>query len=436
MKKFFLLLLLCSGCWLSVFSQYWQQEVNYRIDVSLEDKDHTLDGFARIEYINHSPDTLSFIWFHLWPNAYKNDRTAFSDQLLENGKTNFYFSDREQKGYINRLDFKVNNITSQALDHPEHIDIVKVLLPSPLLPGEKAMITTPFHVKLPYNFSRGGHDGQSYQATQWYPKPAVYDRDGWHPMPYLDQGEFYSEFGSFEVQITVPSNYVVAATGELQNEDEKSWLKTRSSFDWTAPSPKTKTPGAVNKNQDHLFPETSPGKKTLVFKQSRIHDFAWFADKRFVVETDTCLLSSGKIIQVNSYYTPAFRETWSRSLQFAKDGVRHYSELVGEYPYESVSVVQGPESFGGGMEYPTITIISPGGNARELDITIAHEIGHNWFYGILASNERDHPWMDEGINSYYDSRYLAETAIMIIYITQRSMVQSPNWKGSCLKLKQ
>ena len=94
------------------------------------------------------------------------------------------------------------------------------------------MITTPFHVKLPYNFSRGGHDGQSYQVTQWYPKPAVYDRKGWHPMPYLDQGEFYSEFGSFDVSITVPENYVVAATGELQNAEEKEWLKTRASFTW------------------------------------------------------------------------------------------------------------------------------------------------------------------------------------------------------------
>ena len=98
---------------LSAFSQYWQQEVNYTIDVSLNDKEHTLNGFEKIEYINNSPDTLKFIWFHIWPNAYKNDKTAFSDQLLENGNTKFYFSDKEQKGYINRLDFKVNNITAE-----------------------------------------------------------------------------------------------------------------------------------------------------------------------------------------------------------------------------------------------------------------------------------------------------------------------------------
>ncbi|HET9276785.1 MAG TPA: hypothetical protein VFN95_01325, partial [Flavitalea sp.] len=198
---------------------YWQQETNYTIDVSLNDSSHSLDGFLKLEYINHSPDTISFIWFHLWPNAFKNDRTAFSEQLLQNGRTDFYFSDKEQRGYINRLDFRTNNFTLKTEDHPSYIDVVKVHLLDPLRPGEKIEITTPFHVKIPKNFSRGGHTGRSYQITQWYPKPAMYDRKGWHPMPYLDQGEFYSEFGSFDVRITVPKSYVVASTGELQNPE-------------------------------------------------------------------------------------------------------------------------------------------------------------------------------------------------------------------------
>jgi Peptidase family M1 domain len=386
-------------------TNYWQQQVNYIIDVSLNDKDHTLDGFEKIEYINHSPDTLKFIWFHLWPNAYKNDKTAFSDQLLENGNTKFYFSDKEQKGYINRLDFKINNTTATIEDHPQHIDIVKLILPVPLSPGEKTVITTPFHVKLPYNYSRGGHDSQSYQITQWYPKPAVYDSKGWHPMPYLEQGEFYSEFGNFDVSISVPKNYVVAATGELQNDDEKEWLKTRSSFDWEPIKLKEKIKGGGFKTTIQLFPESSKQSKTLEFKQNNIHDFAWFADKRFIVDHDTCGLASGKIIDVFTYYTPAEKEKWHNSIKFSKDAVRHYSNLVGEYPFPIVSVVQGPKSFGGGMEYPTITIISPVEDVKELDYTIAHEIGHNWFYGILATNERDHPWMDEGINTFYDEKY-------------------------------
>lgn len=384
---------------------YWQQQVNYTIDVSLNDKDNTLDAFEKIEYSNNSPDTLKFIWFHLWPNAYKNDRTAFSDQLLLNGNTRFYFSDKEERGYINRLDFKVNDVTATMEDHPLYIDIIKLILPSPLAPGQKCTITTPFHEKLPFNFSRGGHDGESYQATQWYPKPAVYDKNGWHPMPYLDQGEFYSEFGNFDVSITVPKNYVVAATGELQNEEEKNWLKTRASFSWTPEKKKIKTKGGGTRIITEQFPPSAKETKTLRFTQDNIHDFAWFADKRFIVNEDTCRLPSGREIRVFSYYTPVQKEKWQKSVQFTKDAVLYYSTRVGEYPYNTVSVVQGPESFGGGMEYPTITVISPMPSEKSLDIVIAHEVGHNWFYGILASNERDHPWMDEGINSYYEHAY-------------------------------
>ncbi|MEO7922367.1 MAG: M1 family metallopeptidase [Chitinophagaceae bacterium] len=384
---------------------YWQQQVNYTIDVALDDKEHSLTGFEKISYTNNSPDTLKYIWFHCWPNAYKNDKTAYTDQALENGSTDFYFSDKEQKGFINRLDFKVNNVTAQTEDHPEHIDILKIILPSPLPPGQKINISTPFHVKLPYNFSRGGHDGQSYQATQWYPKPAVYDSKGWHPMTYLDQGEYYSEFGSFDVSITVPKNYVVAATGELQNADEKEWLKTRSTYTWEPVKRKEKNNGDQLKTTYQLFPESEKETKTLTFKQDNIHDFAWFADKRFIVSQDSCRLASGKIITVATYYTPQYKETWGKSVAYAKEATRHYSSLVGEYPYNIVQVVQGPESFGGGMEYPTITVISPDADPKSLDHTIAHEIGHNWFYGILASNEREHPWMDEGLNSYYDEKY-------------------------------
>ncbi|MBI5858491.1 MAG: M1 family metallopeptidase [Sphingobacteriales bacterium] len=405
MRKFIFFLLAAQSLQLTAFPQYWQQQVNYTIDVTLNDKDNSIDAFEKIEYTNNSPDTLKFIWFHLWPNAYKNDRTTYTDQTLENGNTKFYFSDKEQKGYINRLDFKVNNITTTVEDHPQHIDIVKVILPSPLLPGQKIIITTPFHIKLPYNFSRGGHDGQSYQATQWFPKPAVYDKNGWHPMPYLDQGEFYSEFGNFDVSITVPKNYVVAATGELQNAEEKEWLKTRSSSIYKTEIQKGKNVTVINHIAPIAFPESSTETKTLQFKQNNIHDFAWFADKRFVVKQDTLLLPSGKTIDVYAYYIHADHSAWHNAVQSGKHSIMHYSKLVGEYPYNVVSVVEGPQSFGGGMEYPTITVISPNTNVRSLDLTIAHEVGHNWFFGILGSNERDHPWMDEGLNSYYDAKY-------------------------------
>ncbi len=359
-------------------SGYWQQQVNYSIDVSLNDREHTLDGFEKITYTNNSPDTLTFIWFHLWPNAYKNDKTAFCDQQLRNGDTKFYFSSNEERGYINRLDFKVNGQAAKTEDHPQHIDIVKLILPAPLLPQQQVIITTPFHVKLPFNFSRSGHVKQSYQVTQWYPKPAVYDVKGWHPMPYLDQGEFYSEFGKYDVHITIPKDYVIAATGVLQNAEEKEWMTKR-------------------------------GTKTIHYTQDSIHDFAWFANKDFIVSNDTCRLPSGRVIEVYTYYTPKYEKAWKNSVQFCKDAVRFYSAEVGAYPYPIVSAVQGPaNSFAGGMEYPTITLISPMPSEKLLDNVLAHEIGHNWFYGILASNERKSPWMDEGINSFYEYRYMQQ----------------------------
>jgi hypothetical protein len=364
----------------------WQQELAYDISVSLDDTSHSLDGFLKLRYQNNSQDTLRFIWFHTWPNAYKNDRTAFSDQLLENGRTDFYFSDNKQRGYMNRLDFRVNDVRAETEDHPEHIDIVKVILPYPLPPNAYALITTPFHVQLPYTFSRSGFDGKAYQVTQWYPKPAVYDQHGWHEMPYLDQGEFYSEFGSYEVKITLPADFIVAATGICSNEDEA--ISTGGSPVGTTGTLRTM--------------------KTLVYKQDRVHDFAWFADKRFRVSQDTVLLDDGRLVHTRVFSLPVKKgkkNPWAHAQAYLKKAIRFHSNLTEVYPYDIVSVVQGTQGIEGGMEYPTITILNGIDSDESLESVIVHEVGHNWFQGILGTNERKSPWMDEGLNSYYDRRY-------------------------------
>ena len=159
MKNVYLLIVFCLLQIIS-FAQrtYWQQQVNFTIDVRLNDSDGSLDGFEKIDYVNNSPDTLHFIWFHIWPNAYKNDKTAFSDQLLENGNKDFYFSENNQRGYINRLDFRVEGTRATMEDHPQFIDVIKVVLPKPLAPGGTVHLETPFHVKLPNIFSRSGYN--------------------------------------------------------------------------------------------------------------------------------------------------------------------------------------------------------------------------------------------------------------------------------------
>jgi hypothetical protein len=389
--------------------QYWQQNIRYKIDVSLNDVEHTLDGALSLNYRNNSPDTLAFIWFHIWPNAFKNDKTAFSEQLLRNGKTAFYFSKPEQKGYINKLDFKSGSVSLEMEDHPSYIDVVKVLLHEPLLPGQDRSISTTFHVKLPYNFSRGGHNGtggQSYQISQWYPKPAVYDKQGWHPMPYLDQGEFYSEFGTYDVRITLPKNYVVAATGELQDQEEIDWIKTRASAPVRKKVKQPKNKNAFLAPANRLEEIASdPQSKTLHYIQDSIHDFAFFADKYFMVRSADIALPSGRSVKAFSFYRQESAEDWKESLVRVSEAVQFRSSLLFEYPYNSINVVDADFGIGGGMEYPMISIQSSGLGRQQLLEIIEHEVGHNWFQGILATNERDHPWMDEGMNTYYNLRF-------------------------------
>ncbi|HLO37558.1 MAG TPA: M1 family metallopeptidase, partial [Lacibacter sp.] len=374
------------------------------------DAEHSLDGFAKIEYINNSPDTLRFIWFHLWPNAYRTDRTAFSDQLLENGRTDFYFSNSEDRGYINRLDFRVNSALAKTEDHPQHIDIIKVLLPQPLAPGASIELTTPFHVKLPKNFSRGGHVGKSYQVTQWYPKPAVYDRYGWHPMPYLDQGEFYSDFGNYEVKITLPKSYVVLSTGNLQNSEELQWLKDKAKFDEPQQTIKTKKPAPVTKKPTKPLPATinKEETKTLFYTQTNVHDFAWFADKKYLVRYDTIQLNNKRVVDVFTAFSAESKSIWKNSTRMVKDAVRFRSDNIGEYPYNTVAAVEAKMGFEGGMEYPCITAITPMSTEKNLESVLEHEVGHNWFQGMIGNNEQVYPWFDEGINSYYDKWFEKE----------------------------
>lgn len=383
--------------------QYFQQEVNYKIRVSLDDKKHELSAFEEIKYINNSVTSLSYIYFHLWPNAYKNHRTALAKQLLENGETDFYYSKEEERGFIDSLDFKVNGKTVKVEYDPEHIDICKLILNEPIRSHDTIMISTPFHVKLPdAKFSRLGHTDQAYYITQWYPKPAVFDNTGWHQMPYLNQGEFYSEFGSFDVSITVPQNYLLAATGDrIDAPEEEEWLDMK-----VAETEALLKAGRLV-NQKSTFPESAPNRKTIRFMQSNVHDFAWFADKRFHVLRDKIKLpDSGRMVDTWVFFTNNEAELWKKSIEYIDDATLFYSYFLGDYPYNHVTAIDGVIAAGGGMEYPNITVIGESSNDFNLETTIMHEVGHNWFYGIMGSNERDYPGMDEGLNSFYEMRYI------------------------------
>lgn len=402
MKNFYPIIILFLST-LSVFSQksntYFQQEVNYEIHVELDDKNHRLVAFETIEYRNNSPHPIDSIYIHLWPNAYKNYNTALAQQKLENNEPNLYYAPDEQLGYIDSLSFKINEESIQWKFDPQHKDICIIYLPQQLQSGESIKISTPFNVKIPLGiFSRLGHIGQSYQITQWYPKPAVFDKNGWHPMPYLDQGEFYSEYGTFDVFITLPENYVVGATGDLiDGEKEVAWLNQKA----------IKTAQTNQFEYDMSFPTSSETTKTLHYHQENVHDFAWFADKRYhVLKGEIELPHSKRKVTTWAMFTNNEANLWKNSIEYLNDATYYYSLWNGDYPYNQVTAVDGALSAGGGMEYPNVTVIGESGNDFGLETVIMHEVGHNWFYGILGSNERDHPWMDEGINSMNENRYI------------------------------
>lgn len=419
MKNAYASLLFCLFGFLPscLFSQnpYFQQEVNYKITAALDDKAHTLTGSIEIEYINNSPDTLPEIWMHLWGNAFKNRQTAFCRQKLRNGSARFYFSEEKDLGYFKGLDFLANGQKIEWRYDAENPDIALLTLAQPLPPGGRITISTPFLLKIPASFSRLGHVGTSYQMTQWYPKPAVYDHKGWHPMPYLDMGEFYSEFGSFDVTITLPDNYVVGATGVLQTPSEIAFLAKKEAESREILSRDSKQE-AMTRPPEDSFPASSATVKTIRYTAERVHDFAWFADKRFYVLKDTARLPSGRVVECWAMFPPSRlrhlkttqSDLWKKGAFYVHRAVEFYSSEVGEYPWPQATAVHSALSAGGGMEYPMITVIGNASAAEDLDDVITHEVGHNWFYGILASNERDHPFMDEGINSYYEHRYMLE----------------------------
>ena len=397
LRTVFVILLLLNS--LQVGAQnaaYWQQRVDTKIEVRLDDAEHFLHAHLSLDYYNQSPDTLRFIYFHLYPNAYRTDRSAFARQDVANGSTDFYFSKKEQRGYLDSLQFLAQTDEGEeaklGMILTEHPDIVKVILQEPLLPGSQIKLSTPFRVKIPEVFSRMGHSGQAYYLSQWFPKPAVYDAKGWHPYPYLNQGEFYSEYGSYEVAISLPANYILMATGNIVEEQEQRWLDSLTAI----PLP----PDTLYKNSN---PPSAPNYKTVTFKEENVHDFAWFADKRWVVRKESIPLSDSEITAYTAF-APQHQKAWALGLASLKKTVNEFSKRVGPYPYKTIKAVEGLLVAGGAMEYPTITLIGGSKDPGEVHTLIVHEAGHNWFYGILGNNERLYPWMDESLNSFYENK--------------------------------
>ncbi len=376
---------------------YFQQQVNIEIEATLNDADATLAAHATIEYINNSTDTLKHIIFHLWANGYKNNETAFAEQLLKSGETDFHTALPTEKGGYTHIEFRSGNSLLNWSNYQEHQDIALVYLDQPLLPRDTALLNIQYTLTFPHaRFSRLGHHNQSFYATQWYPKPAVYNTSGWQAMPYLDRGEFFSEFGTMKVCITLPENYIVASTAVLQNQKEIDFLTTLAR--------KTAMQGEDAMDASAQPPASSEEMKTLCFIMENTHDFAWFADKQFRMLEKQVSLTNGQQVNCQVFFTHDASQ-WQKASDYLAQAVVYMSDLIGTYPWKEIKAVQGIYSGGANMEYPGITVIGEKTSDKDLERVIVHEVIHNWFYGILANNERKDPWLDEGFSTYYERRF-------------------------------
>ncbi|MBC8278632.1 MAG: M1 family metallopeptidase [FCB group bacterium] len=399
--------LLLWGCLCNiVLAEYWQNEVAYTIQVTLDDSLHRISGDEKIVFTNNSPDQLDRLVLLLYPNAYKDTTTEFAREAIGNGYKKFYFAGDDERGWIEIENLRIEGKNSEYSFFENNIDLAEISLDEPLKPGQSIEITMDFTVKFPRQFSRMMHSGEHYQASQWYPKLAVYDRRGWAAYPYRDCGEFYSEFGVLDVSITVPANYIVAATGILRTEAEIAWRDSLAEVGNKLYALDKKAKKKAFKKLARKKPVSSDSMKTVRFWQDRVHDFAWFADKKYVIQKGVWeSAETGREVNLWVYSLPKDYKAWEGSIETLNKTLEHYGTLYGEYPYTDVSAAASKVNFGGGMEYPMISINASFPIPDLMEMVLVHETGHNWFQGILGTDERKHSWMDEGFNNFSDSEF-------------------------------
>ncbi|MFP4367653.1 MAG: hypothetical protein ACLFQA_11215, partial [Bacteroidales bacterium] len=382
-------------------AQDFQQEINFEIYVTLDDTRHELSAFQRIQYINNSPDTLGFLFFNLWPNAWSDNDTGLAQQLLNSEGRQRLFEDPDLRGYIDSLDFRIDGqpVTWKLLSRSP--DVCRISLNEPVMPEDTIYITTPFRVKIPDGeVSQLGHIGESYQITHWYPQPALYDKSGWHPMPWLDIPSTPSVFGSFDVTISLPGNYVVGATGNLQSEDEIRWLnKLAADTTWK----RTYYYGGTR------FPRSSPEVKNIRFTSYNTPGFAWFADKRFnVMKGRVILPQSGREVTTWIMFTNLQARLWINATEYVNSSLLYFSENIGDYPYDTFTAVQSTLGAGPGQGYPGISVIGFETDFRSFNETVADGIAANWIRVAPGTNRYTGHFIEKGMTGTYTSSYLNE----------------------------
>ena len=382
---------------------YWQQKVDYVIRASLDTVAQKLTGDERITYTNNSPDTLHYLWLQLDQNLF-NSKSRGSRLFAQNSR----FGTRGAEGGVTLTRVAAPAVAARSgaasqqsvrLRYLVNGTMMRVDLPRPLPPRARQVIEIGWSFPFGPNSNRMGLeliDGSNvYEVAQWYPRLAVYDDvRGWNTEQYLGQGEFYLEYGHFDVSLRLPANMLVAATGTLQNPTEVLTATQRSRLSRARASDST----VVIRGKDEIdVPASRPtppsGMLTWRFTADSVRDFAWAAARHFV--WDAARTNGGKTLAM-SFYPPSAEPVWKESTQYIRFAVQNYSSWY-PYPYPVAINVNGIE---GGMEYPMIVFCHNRTEGPALFSVTDHEIGHTWFPMVVGNNERLYAWMDEGLNTF------------------------------------
>jgi len=387
----------------SAFAQnapYWQQHVDYKMEVSMDVKNYQYKGKQELVYTNNSSDTLKKVFYHLFPNAFQPgsemDARLHSikdpDGRMVNKTKGADGKDIKQSrietlkpneiGFLKITNFKQDGATAQTRTSGT---ILEVTLAKPILPNSKSTFTLDFDGQVPVQVRRSGRnnsEGVELSMSQWYPKLAEFDFEGWHADPYIAR-EFHGVWGNFDVKITIDKEYTIGGSGYLQDKNEIGH-------------------GYEDAGVTVNYPKKA---KTLTwhFIAPNVHDFTWAADKEYTHD----IVKGPNDVDLHFFYknNPKTTANWKQLEPLMVKVMDFYNHKVGAYPYKQYSFIQGGD---GGMEYAMCTLMLGNGTLEGILGTATHELGHSWFQHILASNESKHPWMDEGFTTYIEDLALNE----------------------------
>ncbi|MEO9512855.1 MAG: M1 family metallopeptidase [Flavobacteriaceae bacterium] len=370
-------------------SGYWQQHVDYKMDVVMDVETYQYTGTQKLTYTNNSPDILHRVYYHLYFNAFQPNSEMDirlqqikdpDGRMMTEGKSRIATLSQDDIGYL-----QVQSLSQDgnSISFTEEGTILVVDLANPIPSGGKTVLDMVFKGQVPLQIRRSGRnnkEGIALSMSQWYPKLSEYDFEGWHPNPYISR-EFHGVWGDFDVKLTIDKNYTVGGSGYLQNPQEIG-------HGYEAPGTKVKTKG-----------------KTLTwhFKAPNVHDFMWAADPEYV--HDIVKMQDGPDLHFYYKNDPKLIENWKNLQTKTEAAMRFFSKNIGTYPYNQYSVIQGGD---GGMEYAMSTLITGNRQFGSLVGVMVHEMAHSWFQHVLATNESKYEWMDEGFTTFISSLCMNE----------------------------